>query len=259
MKLSRLCLVLVVLLGVLAVNSYGTLVTFNEAPYWGYVNAGIVYAQDTPPIGVYGKAVGQTFMTPTVGANEALALKAFSTVFTGDRNYAYGHVKYTLRSWDAATSTPGAAIYEYETQNDVYHVGDQSDIRVRPGSGWMHNGDNATNRDWLFRNWDFGTTTISGNTMYYWEVEVLNSVYPPTPLDWIKLGWGTAESGSASGNWTTGAAYQRFSDGSVAQLLPEYGPCDLNFKMEFEVVEIPEPATIAILLSGLLGLVRYKR
>lgn len=213
--------------------------TVGPAAYDGYINAGTAYAQDSPPAGIYEKAIGQTFKTPIVSEGQVLKLSGFSTTFTGYANYSYGHTKFTLWSWDAETSTPDAVIYEYETQNDVWVVGDRSDIRVRPESIWMHNGDNPINKDWLFRNWNLGENELQGDTMYYWEVEVLNSVYPPTVMDYIKLGWGATESGSSGGNWTTGAAYQRYSDGSIQQLLAEYGQLDVNFKMELDVYANP--------------------
>lgn len=218
-------------------------VTVAPAPYWGYINCGYAYAQDTPPAGIYAKAIGQTFVTPTVNAGERLKLSGFSTVFTGSANYSYGQTKFTLQSWKAANNMPDGIIYEYTTQDDVYHIGDRSDIRVT-GSNWMHNGDNPVNKDWLFRNWDLGTNELAGNTMYYWEVEVLKNVYPLSGnvMDYIRLGWGATTSGSSSGNWTNGAAYQRYSDGSVAQILPQYGPCDINFKMEFEIISDSQQA-----------------
>lgn len=250
--------------GLLAINVFLTLIcnlraevaVLGPAPYWGYLNCGTAYSQNVSRIEPYAIAIGQTFRTPAIEAGLKLKLKSFSVTAFGTPQ-SYGQVRFRLWAWDLSQEFPTIKYFEYITAGDttLAQTPMNPDIYIGNSGSWMHNNQQHSGTsyyEWLFKDWDFGNIRLESNTVYYWEIELLKSTY--NNMDYLKLGWGASESGVASGNWIEGAAYQRFSDGAISQILPEYGECDTNFKFEFEVVP-PYASNCGQIYENELGLI----
>lgn len=205
-------------------------VSIGPAQYSGYSNCGYVYNQATVS-GTYESGIGQTFTTPYV-PGDVLKLTGFSLQVNPKINNRYGNLRF--RVWDSIAKN--TMYYEYTTANDplITYPADKPDAYFN-NYNWLVNRTDK-NATWMFRDWDFGSATLAENTQYYWEIEYLNQP-GASDCNYFRAYWGVNESGGSAGNWTTGAAYQRYSDGSVVQLLSQYGNLDTNFKMEFEYEE----------------------
>jgi len=115
----------------------------------------------------------------------------------------------------------------------------------------------------------FGTTQAGQKVYEYWAL--LNTPWQETAgnIYWVDFAWNAAQDSTGTTSWGLHESTQHFGDyavttnQSLAGANPHLGPWilvgDGRRDMAFEVLTVPEPATLFLLGSGLIGFFAFRR